>query len=265
MAKARAIARRGDFRTDSEKRYLGIDGELHRERITILTPLQFGLVAYALLTLAAMRRLANLGIKEALIQKKEDDINEYLDTTWTLSAIRGAILSMIEFLGTPYIVMFFGANPPATQVIRVMSLIPFRTGIQNPGIVYFRKNLDYDKQFVYLVGKALVAVSVTIGLAYLWENVWSLVVGDIAGVLMATSLSYALHDYKPWPSLDMERAKELVGYGKWITASGIVTFLTTEGDDVFVGWLLGSAAIGIYQYSYKVSNAPATEVTKVLS
>jgi len=99
----------------------------------------------------------------------------------------------------------------------------------------------------------------------MWESVWALVVGDIAGVVTATTLSYVLHDFKPWPRLDREQTKELVGYGKWITASGIVLFLTTEGDDMFVGWLLGSAAIGIYQYSYKVSNAPATEVTKVLS
>lgn len=231
----------------------------------ILTPVQFGLVAYALLTLAAMRRLSNLGIKEALIQKEEDGVNEYLDTAWTLTVVRGTVLSIIGFLGAPYIATFFGAGPTTTQVIRAMSLIPFLTGIQNPGIVYFQKNLDYDKQFVYQVGKAVVAVSVTIGLAYLWESVWALVVGDIAGVLTATALSYVLHDYKPWPSIDREQTRDLVGYGKWITASGIVVFLTTEGDDMFVGWLLGNAAIGIYQYSYKVSNAPATEVTKVLS
>ncbi|EFW91178.1 export protein [Haladaptatus paucihalophilus DX253] len=232
----------------------------------ILTPVQFGLVAYALLTLAAMRRFSNLGIKQALIQKEEDNINEYLDTAWTLSAVRGAILASIGFLAAPYIARdFFGAQPPATQVIQVMSLVPLITGIQNPGIVYFRKDLDYDKQFVYLVGKAVAAVSVTIGLALLWGNVWSLVVGDIAGVVVATSLSYVLHGYRPWPSIDMDQTRELVGYGKWITASGIIVFLITEGDDVFVGWLLGSAAIGLYQYSYKVSNAPATEVTKVLT
>ena len=231
----------------------------------ILTPLQFGLVAYALLTLAAMRRFSNLGINAALIQKEEDNVNDYLDTAWTLSALRGLLLSGIGFVAAPYIASFFGARPPTTQVIRVMSVIPLLTGIQNPGIVYFRKNLDYDRQFVYLVGKAIVAVGVAIGLAVLWQSVWALVVGDIAGVLTATTLSYVLHDYKPRPNLDMAQVKELVGYGKWITASGIVIFLTTEGDDMFVGWLLGSAAIGIYQYSYKISNAPATEVTKVLS
>ncbi|WP_433630423.1 lipopolysaccharide biosynthesis protein [Halomicrococcus sp. NG-SE-24] len=232
----------------------------------ILGPKQFGLVAYALLTLAAMRRFSNLGIKEALIQKEENDIDGYLDTAWTLTALRGAILAGIGILAAPYIARdFFGAGKTATQVIQAMSLVPLITGVQNPGIVYFRKDLDYDKQFVYLVGKAVVSVSVAVGLAFAWENVWALVFGDVAGVLAATLLSYVLHEHRPWPAFDVPKVRELVGYGKWITASGIVVFLITEGDDVFVGWLLGSAALGLYQYAYKISNAPATEVTKVIS
>ena len=42
----------------------------------LLGPQQFGLVAYALLTLAAMRRSSKLGIKQALIQKEADDVKD---------------------------------------------------------------------------------------------------------------------------------------------------------------------------------------------
>lgn len=231
---------------------------------TLLPPTEFGLVAIALLALAAMRRSSKLGIQEALIQREEADVNDYLDTAWTLEALRGALLAAIAVLAAPAIAAFFDA-PRAVSVIRAMALIPLLTGVQNPGIVYFRKDLTYHKQFVYLVGKAVVSVSVAIVMAYQLHNVWALVYGDIAGVLTATLLSYVLHDNRPRPRLDIGRARELVGYGKWITASGVVVFLITEGDDVFVGWLLGTTALGLYQYAYRLSNAPATEVTKVLS
>ncbi len=230
----------------------------------ILPPKEFGLVAIALLALAAMRRSSKLGIQEALIQREEENVNDYLDTAWTLEALRGALLGGVAYLAAPTIASFFG-EPRATDVVRAMALIPLLTGIQNPGIVYFRKDLNYDKQFVYLVGKAVAAVAVSIVLAYQLQNVWALVYGDIAGVVTATALSYVLHDNRPRPRLNVAQARELIGYGKWITASGVIVFLITEGDDVFVGWLLGATALGLYQYAYKLSNAPATEVTKVLS
>jgi PST family polysaccharide transporter/lipopolysaccharide exporter len=60
-------------------------------------------------------------------------------------------------------------------------------------------------------------------------------------------------------------ATELFDYGKWILGSGIVLFLINQGDDAFVGWFLGATALGFYQLAYRFSNAPATEVTHVIS
>ena len=42
-------------------------------------------------------------------------------------------------------------------------------------------------------------------------------------------------------------------------------FILTQGDDVFVGKLLGVTALGFYQMAYSLSNAPATEITHVIS
>jgi PST family polysaccharide transporter/lipopolysaccharide exporter len=230
----------------------------------LLGPQQFGLVAYALLTLAAMRRSSKLGIKEALIQKEADDVTDYLDTAWTLEMLRGVALAALAVAAAPYVAAFFG-EPRAEPVVKAMAVVPLLMGVQNPGIVYFRKDLAYDRQFVYLVGKSVVSAGVAIGVALVDPTVWALVLGDVAGVLTAMLLSYVLHDHRPRPALDRAKVGEMIGYGKWITASGVVVFLITEGDDAFVGWLLGSTALGLYQYAYKLSNAPATEVTQVIS
>jgi PST family polysaccharide transporter/lipopolysaccharide exporter len=58
---------------------------------------------------------------------------------------------------------------------------------------------------------------------------------------------------------------ELFDYGKWILGSGIIVFLINQGDDAFVGWFLGASALGFYQIAYRFSNAPATEVTHIIS
>ncbi|MCJ7651410.1 MAG: oligosaccharide flippase family protein, partial [Candidatus Lokiarchaeota archaeon] len=63
----------------------------------------------------------------------------------------------------------------------------------------------------------------------------------------------------------LEKVKELFGFGKWILGSSILFFLITQGDDIFVGKLLGTTALGFYQMAYRISNMPATEITHVIS
>ena len=41
--------------------------------------------------------------------------------------------------------------------------------------------------------------------------------------------------------------------------------MLTQGDDIFVGKLLGATALGFYQMAYRISNMPATEITHVIS
>ena len=54
-------------------------------------------------------------------------------------------------------------------------------------------------------------------------------------------------------------------FGKWILGGTILTFLLVQGDDIFVGKVLGVTALGFYTLAYRYSNMPATEITHVIS
>jgi len=78
-------------------------------------------------------------------------------------------------------------------------------------------------------------------------------------------MSYVLHDYRPRIQFDFEKAKKMFNFGKWMFFSAILGFLYDEGDNAFVGWFFSASILGYYQLSYRFSNAPATEVTHVIS
>jgi O-antigen/teichoic acid export membrane protein len=63
----------------------------------------------------------------------------------------------------------------------------------------------------------------------------------------------------------LKKARELFGFGKWVLGSSILMFLIIQGDDIFVGKLLGVTALGFYQLAYRISNMPATEITHIIS
>ena len=230
----------------------------------LLSPADFGLMGIALLCLAALQQFTELGVNDALVQNPDEDVSRYLDTAWVMNLVRGVALFGGLFLAAPLLADFFG-EPRAADIIRVTALVPLIFGFQNPAIIYFQKNLEFHKRFVHQVGASFAGATVAIVYAVLYQSVWALVLGEVVREIALVVVSYLIDPYRPWPSFDLERARELYSFGKWITGLSILVFLTTQGDDAFVGWLLGATALGFYQFAYRLSNTPATQVSHVVS
>jgi PST family polysaccharide transporter/lipopolysaccharide exporter len=230
----------------------------------ILSPAAFGLMGIALLTLTVLNQMSRLGFKTALIQRVDENVDEYLNTVLVMQVTRGLVIAAIAYLGAPYVAQFF-SEPRAEALIQVLALSPILTGLQNPGVLYLKKNLEFHKQFAFKMGRALTSAIVTLAFAYVYRNVWALVFGRLAGDLVALVISYLIHGYRPQVEFDRKFAEELFDYGKWITGSGVLIFLFDHGDDAFIGWLLSASALGYYQIAYRFSNAPATEVGYTLA
>ena len=229
----------------------------------LLSPNDFGLFGIALLSLSALETFSQTGFQQALIQKK-GDIRLFLDIAWTVQVIRGFVLAGILFGIAPYVVSFFG-EPTATLLLRAFGLSAIFQGLTNIGVVYFQKELEFHKQFIYMFSGTLADLGVAIPAALILRNAWALVFGLLAGNFVRMVMSYFVYPYRPHPSFNEQQFKELFGFGKWILGSSILIFLLTQGDDIFVGKLLGATALGFYQMAYRISNMPATEITHVIS
>lgn len=225
-----------------------------------LAPAAFGLFGIALVTQSALQRLTKLGLNTALIQHRDDDVDTYLDTVWTVELVRGLFLGVVLYLSAPFVSTFFG-EPRAADMLRVFALFPVVNGLRNPGTVYFVKDLQFHRDVVYKLSGRVVYVLVGVWVGYTTGSVWALVLAMGASQVTSLVVSYLVHPYRPWLRFDRAAASELFDYGKWIFGSEMLMFLINEGDDVFVGWALGSSALGIYQLSYRLSNTPATEIT----
>ncbi|GAI54637.1 unnamed protein product, partial [marine sediment metagenome] len=138
-------------------------------------------------------------------------------------------------------------------------------GFVNIGVLYFQKELEFNKQFIYRASGTLADFVVAVAAVLILKSVWALVFGLLAGNFVRLIVSYLVHPYRPHFKLDLAKTKELFGFGKWILGSSILVFLITQGDDIFVGKLLGITFLGFYQMAYRISNAPATEITHVIS
>lgn len=229
----------------------------------ILAPHDFGLMGIALLTMATLETFSQTGFQAALIQKK-DDTDAYLDAAWTVLIFRGFLLFAVLFFIAPYAAIFFRA-PQAKPIIQIVGFSVLLQAFTNIGVIYFQKELEFNKQFVYQLSGTLADFVVAVSAVLILRSVWALVFGLLAGSTARLVVSYLIHPYRPRLNSDLGKVKELFGFGKWILGSSILVFLLTQGDDVFVGKLLGVTVLGFYQMAYRISNMPATEITHVIS
>ena len=229
----------------------------------ILAPSDFGLMGIALLTMSVIETFSQTGYREALIQKKED-IKGYLNTAWTVLIIRGFIIFIIIYLLAPYASLFFH-SPAVVPIIQILGFAFFLGAFHNIGVVFFHKELEFHKVFIFRFVGISTNFIVAVVAALTLRSVWALVLGLLAEKLVNIIVSYIIHPYRPRFSKDIEKARELFGFGKWILGSSIFVFIGEHIDDIFVGRVLSATALGLYQMAYRISNMLDTEITQVIT
>ena len=229
----------------------------------LLLPEHFGVVGIAAVTISTIETFSQPGLGTALVQKK-GSIEDYLDTAWTVSVIRSLLIFLVLYLLASYVAGFF--NTPQSQIVlQIFAICVIIAGCRNIGVIYFQKELNFRKQYIYEFSATLGNLIVAIPAAFMLRSVWALVLGAIAGSIMRFIMSYVLHSYRPRMRLEREKFGELFGFGKWVLGSSILVFLVTQGDDIFLGRMFGATALGFYQMAYMISSLPTTEISQVIS
>jgi len=229
----------------------------------ILTPAQFGIYGIATLILALLEILTETGINVILIQSKKG-IDEYNNSAWVVSIIRGVIISLCLIASAPFIASFFN-TPSAMNILLLISLVPFIRGFINPAEVKFQKDLKFHYEFWFRTAIFTFDAVVAVITVILTHSVYSLVWGLTAGALLEVIISFTM--IKPLPKLNIRKDyfNEIFHKGKWITAYGVLSYIAENGDNFTVGKVMGASALGIYEMAYNISTLPISEITDVVS
>jgi lipopolysaccharide exporter len=149
-------------------------------------------------------------------------------------------------------------------VLRLLALLMILGALTNPGVILFRKDLNFRKNFGFESACLLTAAVTTIVLAFVLRSVWALVYGRLLGAVLRCLISYRVHPFRPRLMIDRTKAAELWHYGKWVFLTTVVAYFQSYGDNLFVAKFLGPTALGMYVLAYRLSQLPATEITGLL-
>lgn len=222
----------------------------------VLVPADFGIVAIAMTYIAAFDAFSIFGLQDAIIRAPEYD-RGMLDTAFTLSVLRGLLNTLVIAASAPVAAHFF-TEPRLLPLLLVLSLFPAIEGTENVGIVEFRRNFRFEREFQLFLLPRLISVTVTIVTALLFHSYWVLVLGNLVLRLVRWVLTYAMHPYRPhWSFAAWHK---LVGFSFWTWAATIADFGRDRSWMIVLGRFLSTFQVGVFMMAIEIGSLPLNEI-----
>ena len=195
------------------------------------------------------------------IVRHPDPTREHYNSAWTISILLGVILGLLILAVRPLAVSYFH-EPRASLVVSILAFRTMAMGFQNVGIVSFRRQLQFRKQFLFNVIPQIVSIGVTIACAFIIRNYWALVIGILAKSVTSLSLSYLMSSFRP--KLSIAFVSDIWSFSTWTWLRSMAGFLATEVDKIAIGGFGGASAMGRYEVGTDVAISPTVELVNPL-
>ena len=216
----------------------------------LLLPEQFGLIGYCLIVIQYVDILNSAGIDTALIARREK-VQEAANAAFVANIIFGVVCFTITWVIAEPVSVFFKA-PEMVPLFRVLGLSLPLTGLGMVPDTMLKREMKFQTVLISDVTRNFMKGAVSIGLALLGFGVWSLVWGQVFGVLTGSVLSWILAGWRPTLRFNPEATRSIVFFGVHIILLETAGALRNNVDYLLVGRILGKAALGYYTMSYRI-------------
>lgn len=235
-------------------RFIGIISTMIMARI--LVPEDYGLVAMAMSIYVLIELLSAFGFDVILIQKTNVERSDY-DSAWTIKLLFYSVLSCIFFFSADAVAAFY-KEERLVEIVQLLSVAMFLTGLDNIKLVDLRRSLNFQKEFLYQVSVKIIGFCIAIPLAFWLQNYWALVIGQVASRVGALVLGYYFQPYLP--RFDLSKAKEIFNFSFWVLITNILNFASMRLPDFVLGKLLGTRAVGLYTVANEIGEYSSSMV-----
>ena len=195
-----------------------------------------------------------LGVSLAIVRWEKDPA-EIAPTVNTISIAASTVVAAVGVLIAPVFANAMG-EPDATRVTQVLALIVIINGaVATPAALMQRKFMQEKRMIVDQVNVWVGAI-ISIVLAAMGTGAISLAIGRFAGSAAAMALFIR---FSPLPfrlGFDRRHVRPLLNFGLPLAGSSIVLFAVSFADQLVVGHMLGSVALGFYVLAFNLSSWP---------
>lgn len=229
----------------------------------LLSKADFGLVGFATLTINYLSVIQDLGLGAALIYRREG-VEKAANTVFTMNLLVGVLLSALTAAIAPAVAAYF-REPEVVPLLRLLGLTFILNALGSIHIVRLQRELAFNRKIIPDLTRAVVKGVGGISLALLGLGAWSLVWGQIMGVVAGVVVAWGVFPWRPQLRIDREIAGSMLNYGASMLGINVLGAITNNIDYVIVGRQLGDEALGVYTLAYRLPELLALNILWVVS
>ncbi|BBE34807.1 lipopolysaccharide biosynthesis protein [Sphingosinicella microcystinivorans] len=227
----------------------------------LLAPADYGVASLAIVVIGFVQVLSDMRVNSALIALRDIDTH-HIDTGFTMNFLRGALIAAILFIFAGPIANYMN-EPKLEDVLRVICVVLIFDGARNPAFMMYQRNIDFSKEFNRRVASTIFGSLAAIVVAVATESYWAIVAGTLAGRFTEMVLSYWRIPYQP--RVSFREWRTFLGFGGWLTMSGIISHFTQIAPQFLIGKYMGAAQLGYFTIGRDVSQVATRELATPIS
>ena len=224
----------------------------------ILLPAYFGEMTLVATLIMGINLLSDIGLVPSVIQSPRGDDPLFLNTAFSLQALRGVGLWIIALLISWPMAIFYH-DPRLKALLPVLGLCTLLSGFNSTNLLTLSRHMGVKRLFAIDFSTAVVSLVVTVIWALVFPSVWAIVGGQVAGTIYRFFLSH-IPRVTPGPrssfGWDKTAVTSIVHFGKWILLGTAFFFFASQADRLVLGRLIPLALLGIYGIAYQLSDMP---------
>lgn len=210
----------------------------------ILLPEEYGVVAIILVFINLANVFVSNGFGEALVRKKNANETDF-STIFYCSFTVSWILYILLYFSSQAIADFYNNDTlrPLLQILALKIPISSISTIQH---AYVSKHMIFKKFFFSTLGGTIVSGIVGISMARMGFGAWALVAQYLTNTTIDTIVLFITVPWRPHLLFSKKSAKQLVGYGWKLTASGLINAIYGELRSLIIGRVYTSSDLAYY-------------------
>jgi PST family polysaccharide transporter len=226
----------------------------------LLSPHDFGLLAMLTLLTDLVISISDLGLEDALIQKR-DLAEMHRSSVFWATLFGGAVLTTGLVAGAPWIAAFYGVEELERLAVWLSVVFLLTAAGTVPRAMVMRR-LEFRAIAWLQCVTALAGCTCAVVLAWRGFGVMSLVADLLITAAVETALYFAVSAWRPSVEFRVTALRELFGFGGYRIVTRTLGYSAQHFDELLVGKFLGSAALGIYGRAFNLTRFPVLYVSR---
>lgn len=215
----------------------------------LLAPEIFGTVATLSLVVTFAEVFTDAGFQKYLVQHQftdETDKNNSINVAFWTNFIFSCIIWVAIFLFRDQIAILVGSEGYGKE-IAVMSLNIPLVALSSIQTAIYRKQFRFRQLFPIRIITCLVPIVVTLPIAAIYRNCWSIIIGNLAKeIVFATALTVC-SEWKPKFYYSFAKLKEMLSFSLTMMADSFMIWFTSYSGTLIVSRFLNDYYTGIYK------------------